>query len=98
MKISFDFNSTFIHILNAFYRSIVFNSICIAIFGLILSFVATDKMTFDQYFILSTKAQFWLPTQNDHLNNLEKDVILFQKVFGLIGYIIIILRFSKNLF
>ena len=98
MKISFDFNSTFIHILNAFYRSIVFNSICIAIFGLILFFVATDKMTFDQYFILSTKAQFWLPTQNDHLNNLEKDVILFQKLFGLIGYIIIILRFSKNLF
>ena len=51
-----------------------------------------------QYFILSTKAQFWLPTQSDHLNNVEKDVILFQKVFGLIGYTIIILRFSKNLF
>jgi hypothetical protein len=51
-----------------------------------------------QYFILSTKAQFWLPTPGDHLNNVEKDVILFQKVFGLIGYTIIILRFSKNLF
>ena len=98
MKISFDFNSTFIHIFKTLFRSIVFNSICIAIFGLILFFVATDKMTFDQYFILSTKAQFWLPTQSDHLNNVEKDVILFQKVFGLIGYTIIILRFSKNLF
>ena len=98
MKISFDLNSTFIHILNAFFRSIVFNSTCIAIFGLILFFVATDKMPFDQYFILSTKAQFWLPTPDDHLNDLEKDVILFQKVFGLIGYTIIIIRFSKNLF
>ena len=100
MKISFDFNSTFIHILNAFFRSIVFNSICIAIFGLLYFFVSqpTDKMPFDQYFILSTKAQFWLPTQSDHLNNVEKDVILFQKVFGLIGYTIIILRFSKILF
>ena len=98
MKISFDFNSTFIHILNAFFRSIVFNSICIAIFGLIYFFVSTNNMAPGQYFILSTKAQFWLPTQSDHLNNVEKDVILFQKVFGLIGYTIIIIRFSKNLF
>lgn len=98
MKISFDFNSTFINIFKTLFRSIVFNSICIAIFGLILFFVATEKMPFDQYFILSTKAQFWLPTPGDNLNNIEKDVILFQKVFGLIGYIIIILRFSKNLF
>jgi len=98
MKISFQFHSIFINILKTFLRSIVFNSACIALFGLIYFFVATDKMPFDQYFILSTKAQFLLPTPNDHLNNIEKNVILFQKIFGVIGFMIIIIRFSKNLF
>lgn len=98
MNISFDINSTFINILNAFFRSIVFNSICIAIFGIILFFVSTDNMPFDKYFILSTKAQFLLPIPDDNLNIIAKDIILFQKVFGLIGFTIIIIRFSKNLF
>jgi hypothetical protein len=98
MKISFQFHSIFINILNTFLRSVAFNSACIALFGLIYFFVATDKMSFDQYFILSTKAQFLLPTPSDHLNNIEKNVILFQKVFGMIGFMIIIIRFSKNLF
>jgi hypothetical protein len=51
-----------------------------------------------QYFILSTKAQFLLPTPSDNLNMIEKDVILFQKVFGLIGFTIIAIKFFAKLF
>ena len=72
MNISFQFHSIFINILKTVLRSVVFNSACIALFGLIYFFVATDKMSFDQYFILSTKAQFLLPTPSDHLNVIEK--------------------------
>lgn len=96
--ISFQFHSIVINILKTVSRSVVFNSACIILFGLIYFFVATDKMPFGQYFILSTKAQFLLPTPSDHLNEIEKDVILFQKIFGVIGFMIIIIRFSKNLF
>jgi hypothetical protein len=96
MKILFQFHSIVINILKTFLRSVAFNSACIALFGLIYFFVATDKMPFDQYFILSTKAQFLLPTPSDHLNNIEKDVILFQKIFGLIGFTIIVIRFFKE--
>ena len=98
MNISFQFHSIFINILKTVLRSVVFNSACIALFGLIYFFVATDKMPFDQYFILSTKAQFLLPTPSDHLNKIEKNVILFQKIFGVIGFMIIVIRFFRKLF
>jgi hypothetical protein len=96
--ISFQFHSIVINILKTVLRSVAFNSTCIIIFGLIYFFVATDKMPFGEYFILSTKAQFLLPTPSDHLNVIEKDVILFQKVFGMIGFTIIVLRFFRKLF
>ena len=96
--ISFQFHSIVINILKTVLRSVAFNSTCIIIFGLIYFFVATDKMPFGEYFILSTKAQFLLPTPSDHLNEIEKNVIHFQKIFGVIGFMIIIIRFSKNLF
>jgi len=96
--ISFQLPFIFINILKTFFRSVVFNSACIILFGLVYFFVATNKMPFGEYFILSTKAQFLLPTPSDHLNNIEKNIILFQKIFGVIGFMIIIIRFSKNLF
>jgi len=97
MKISFHFDSIIVNILKTGFRSILFNSACIVFFGLIYFFVSTDNMKPGQYFILSTKAQFLLPTPSDNLNMIEKDVILFQKVFGIIGFIIIAIKFFKHL-
>jgi hypothetical protein len=97
MKISFHFDSIIVNILKTGFRSILFNSACIVFFGLIYFFVSTDNMKPGQYFILSTKAQFLLPTPSDNLNMIEKDVILFQKVFGLIGFTIIAIKFFKHL-
>ena len=96
--ISFQLSFIFINILKTFFRSVVFNSACIILFGLVYFFVATNKMPFGEYFILSTKAQFLLPTPSDHLNNIEKNIILFQKIFGVIGFMIIIIRFFRKLF
>lgn len=98
ISFQFQFHSIVINILKTVLRSVAFNSACIILFGLIYFFVATDKMPFGEYFILSTKAQFLLPTPSDHLNVIEKDVILFQKVFGMIGFTIIVLRFFRKLF
>jgi hypothetical protein len=98
MNISFQLPFIFINILKTFLRSVLFNSACIILFGLIYFFVATNKMPFGEYFILSTKAQFLLPTPSDHLNVIEKNVILFQKVFGMIGFTIIVIRFFRKLF
>ena len=97
MKISFHFDSIIVNILKTGFRSILFNSACIVFFGLIYFFVSTNNMKPGQYFILSTKAQFLLPTPSDNLNMIEKDVILFQKVFGLIGFTIIAIKFLKHL-
>ena len=97
MKISFHFDSIIVNILKTGFRSILFNSACIVFFGLIYFFVSTDNMKPGQYFILSTKAQFLLPTPSDNLNMIEKDIILFQKVFGIIGFIIIAIKFFKHL-
>ena len=97
MKISFHFDSIIVNILKTGFRSILFNSACIVFFGLIYFFVSTNNMKPGQYFILSTKAQFLLPTPSDNLNMIEKDVILFQKVFGLIGFTIIAIKFFKHL-
>jgi hypothetical protein len=101
MKISFQFDSIIVNILKTGFRSILFNSACIVFFGLIYFFIAsqtTNNMAPGQYFILSTKAQFLLPTPSDNLNMIEKDVILFQKVFGLIGFTIIAIKFFVKLF
>ena len=98
MKISFHLNSIFVNILKTGFSSIVFNSACIVFFGLIYFFVSTEKNPLGQYFILSTKAQFLLPTPSDNYNLIEKDVILFQKVFGLIGFTIIAIKFFVKLF
>ena len=97
MKISFHLNSIFVNILKTGFRSIVFNSGCIVFFGLIYFFVSTEKIPLGQYFIISTKAQFLLPTPTNHLNIIEKDVILFQKVFGIIGFTIIAIKFLRHL-
>lgn len=97
MKGSSHFNSIAVNIFKTGFRSIVFNSACIVFFGLIYFFVSTDKIPLGQYFVISTKAQFLLPTPSDHLNIIEKDVILFQKVFGLIGFIIIAIKFFRHL-
>ena len=97
MKISFQFDSIIVNILKTLFRSIVFNSTCIVIFGLIYFFVSSQPTQFDQYFILSTKAQFFFPTPTDHLNNIEKDVLLFQKAFGIIGFAIIAIKFFVKL-
>jgi len=98
MKISFHFDSIIVNILKTGFRSILFNSACIVFFGLIYFFVSTNNMAPGQYFILSTKAQFLLPTPSDNYNLIEKDVILFQKVFGLIGFTIIAIKFFVKLF
>jgi len=98
MKISFHFDSIIVNILKTGFRSILFNSACIVFFGLIYFFVSTNNMKPGQYFILSTKAQFLLPTPSNNYNMIEKDVILFQKVFGLIGFTIIAIKFFAKLF
>ena len=98
MKISFHFDSIIVNILKTGFRSILFNSACIVFFGLIYFLVSTNNMAPGQYFILSTKAQFLLPTPSDNYNMIEKDVILFQKVFGLIGFTIIAIKFFVKLF
>jgi len=98
MKISLHFDSIIVNILKTGFRSILFNSACIVFFGLIYFFVSTNNMKPGQYFILSTKAQFLLPTPSNNYNMIEKDVILFQKVFGLIGFTIIAIKFFAKLF
>lgn len=96
MKISLHFHSIIVNILKTVFRSILFNGACIVFFGLIYFLIAsqtTDNVKPGQYFILSTKAQFLLLTPSDNLNMIEKDIILFQKVFGLIGFTIIVIKF-----
>jgi hypothetical protein len=98
MKVSIHFHSIIVNILKTGFRSFLFNSACIVFFGLIYFFVSNDNMKPGQYFILSTKAQFLLPIPTDNLNMIEKDVMLFQKVFGLIGFTIIAIKFFAKLF
>jgi hypothetical protein len=93
MKVSIHFHSIIVNILKTVFRSILFNGACIVFFGFIYFFVSTENMKPGQYFILSTKAQFLLPMPSDNYNLIEKDVILFQKVFGLIGFTIIVIKF-----
>ena len=98
MKQSSHLHSLFTNIFKTGLRSIVFNSVCIVVFGLIYFFVSSQPLQFDQYFILSTKAQFFFPIQTDNYNLIEKDVILFQKVFGVIGFTIIAIKFLLHFF
>ena len=98
MKLSIHLHSVFINMFKTLFRSIVFNSVCIVFFGLIYFLVSTQPLQFDQYFILSTKAQFFFPIPTDKLNIIERDVILFQKAFGLIGFILISIKFLKHFF
>lgn len=100
MKVSFQFHSLFVNIMTALFHSIVFNSACIVVFGLIYFFVATKKMPFDEYFILSTKTQFLIPDPNNDessYDHVEKDVIFIQKLLVVIGLAVIGGRFFVNL-
>lgn len=96
MNISF--HSMFINILTTLLRSIVFNSSFILIFGVIYALLATKHLPLDDYFILSARTQFLLPTPTDHLNNSEQNALYIQKVLCIIGFAIIIIRFFVNLF
>jgi len=81
------------------FRSIVFNSVCVIIFGLIYFFVATKKMPLDESVILSVKTQFLIPDFNDsNYDPVEKHVIRIQKLLVVIGLIVIGGRFLIHLF
>ena len=98
MKISFHVNSMFINILTTLLRSIVFNSSFILIFGVIYALLSKKHAPLDDYFILSARTQFLIPTPTDHLNNSEKNAIFIHKALSIIGFAIIIIRFFINLF
>ena len=98
MKILFNMHSLVVNILATLIRSIVFNISFIIIFGAIYAFLATKRMPLDNYFILSARTQFLIPTPTDNLNVVEKNVLHVQKVLVIIGLALIILRFLINLF
>jgi hypothetical protein len=91
-------HSLVVNILATLIRSIVFNISFIIIFGAIYAFLDTDKMPLDNYFILSGRTQFLIPTPRDDLNVAEKNVLHIQKVLVVIGFALIFLRFLFNLF
>ena len=98
MKILFNMHSLVVNILATLIRSIVFNISFIIIFGAIYAFLATDKIPLNNYFILSARTQFLIPTPTDNLNVVEKNVLHIQKVLVAIGFALIFLRFLINLF
>lgn len=100
MKILFQFHihSLVVNILATLIRSIVFNISFIIIFGALYAFFSTKHLPLDNYFILSARTQFLIPTPIDNLNNKEKNVLHVQKVLVIIGFTLIILRFLINLF
>ena len=98
MKILFNMHSLVVNILATLIRSIVFNISFIIIFGAIYAFFSTDKMPLNNYFILSARTQFLIPTPRDNLNVVEKNALHIQKVLVIIGLALIILRFLINLF
>ena len=98
MKILFNMHSLVVNILATLIRSIVFNISFIIIFGAIYAFLTTKHLSLDNYFILSARTQFLIPTPTDELNVAEKNALHVQKVLVVIGLALIILRFLINLF
>ena len=98
MKILFNMHSLVVNILATLIRSIVFNISFIIIFGAIYTFLSTKRMPLDDYFILSARTQFLIPTPTDELNVAEKNALHVQKVLVVIGLALIFLRFLINLF
>lgn len=98
MKILFNMHSLVVNILATLIRSIVFNISFIIIFGALYAFFSTKRMPLDNYFILSARTQFLIPTPRDNLNVVEKNVLHIQKVLVAIGFALIFLRFLINLF
>lgn len=91
-------HSLVVNILATLIRSIVFNISFIIIFGALYAFFSTKQMQLDDYFILSARTQFLIPTPRDNLNVAEKNVLQIQKVIVAIGFALIFLRFLINLF
>ena len=98
MKILFNMHSLVVNILATLIRSIVFNISFIIIFGAIYAFLTTKHLSLDNYFILSARTQFLIPTPTDELNVAEKNALHVQKVLVVIGLALIFLRFLINLF
>jgi hypothetical protein len=91
-------HSLVVNILATLIRSIVFNISFIIIFGALYAFLTTKHLSLDNYFILSARTQFLIPTPTDELNVAEKNALHVQKVLVVIGLALIILRFLINLF
>ena len=92
--------SLFTNIFETLTRSIAFNSLCIIIFGIIYILLANrrQRQHLDNYFILSAKTQFLIPSNESAYNPIEKDVILIQKVIVVIGLALISIHFFIRLF